>query len=304
MMQHLILAAVFASALAVPHAAPADEAVETRFQDSGSPVVIAHRSAEMGGLPENSLAWIAYAIEHGIDMVHINPQLTADDGYVLMHDSTLNRTTDVERVFPDGPAGGPTRDQRGGKDYVRDYTLDEIRRLRLQDGADSGRHPVPTLDEALEVAAGRVLVLLGLKTYKIDSLAATLARHDTGNVLLSDLYFSGTDQGMLRDLSDATGIRVSVSLFRSRDFVKDLEEISDQLGPRLAMVSVKSAGMTPEFLSTLEELGLLLAASGWEGPEDSALLNSGDPAPWRAALENADAALTDRPEMVLEILGR
>ena len=284
--------------------ASAQMSVDNRFAPGQPDAVMAHRSAMIGETPENSLAWIQGAIDQGIDMVHINPQLTADDKYVLMHDLTLNRMTDVERVFPNGPPDGPTREQRGGKDYVRDYTLAQIKQLRLATGEDPATHPVPTLQEALNLIDGRVLVVLGLKNYEIDSLAQALAGRQNQNLMLFDLYFSGTDQSKLRDLALATDIDVTVVLYRSRDYLADLEKIYRQIGSRIRMISVGSARLTPEFLGRLDELGLRLMISGFAGPEDSALESRNDPKAWNAALELGFAASTDQPGLLLEALGR
>ena len=288
------LAAIWSTAVA--------ESLAGRLSAEGPPIVIAHRSAEMGGMPENSLAWVGRAIERGVDMVHLNPQLTADGHYVLMHDHTLNRTTDVESVFPEGPPNGPSRAARGGKDFVGDYTLAELAELHLT-GITGGDHPVPTLEAALDLAEGRILVQLGLKSYEVESLAAVLNGRNTENVLLFELYVSGTDQSKLRALSEATGIPVGVTLYQSRDYLKDLDGIAAQLGPRLAMVSVGVSKVTPAFLARLEELGVGLVISGWAGAEDMGLAG-GDPEPWLTALEVSPIALTDRPEMLLEALGR
>lgn len=278
------------------------ESLAERLSANGPPIVIAHRSAELGGMPENSLAWIGQAIARGVDMVHVNPQLTADGRYVLMHDPTLNRTTDVESVFPEGAPNGPSREARAGKDYVGDYTAAEIGQLHLMDGAGA-TYPVPMLEEALDLAEGQILVQLGLKSHEVESLAAVLNGRNTENVLLFELYVSGTDQSKLRALSEATGIPVSVTFYQSRDVVKDLNAIAAQLGPRLAMVNVGASKVTPAFLARLEELDVRLAISGWAGAEDMALVD-GDPGPWLAALEMSPIALTDRPGALLEALGR
>ena len=284
--------------------AHAQVSVQERLAADQPPVVVAHRSAVLGGFPENSLAWIQYAVDLGIDAVHINPQLTRDDQYVLMHDSTLNRTTDVEHVFAEGPPSGPTREQRGGKDYVRDYTLEEIRQLTLVNGKDEGTHRVPTLEEALDLIDGDLLVLLGLKSYEIESLAATIGGHDTANLLLFELYFPGTDQSKLRDATAATGIAAAVVLFRSRDYLTDLDSVVDQIGPALVMISANSARLTPEFISRMTDLDLRLMISGWNGPEDNKLVNETDPAPWKAMLDQGFSASTDQPELMLELLRR
>lgn len=302
MPRRLVVACLVVAGLAVNWSAALGASLAERLNAGGPPVVIAHRSAEMGGAPENSLAWIEHAIGRGVDMVHVNPQLTADGRYVLMHDPTLNRTTDVETVFPEGPPNGPTRAERGGRDYVGDYTLAEISALHLTDSAGAA-HPVPTLEAALDLARGRILVQLGLKSYEVESLAAVLNARDKGNLLLFELYVSGTDQSKLRALSEATGIPVAVTLYQSRDFLKDLDGIAAQLGPRLAMVNVGAAKVTPAFLARLEELDVRLAISGWSGAEDMALAG-GDPGPWLKALDLSPIALTDRPEALLEALGR
>lgn len=277
---------------------------ETRLAEGQPPVVIAHRSAEMGGFPENSLAWIQYGIDRGVDVVHLNPQLTADDRYVLMHDPTLNRMTDVETVFPEGAPGGPSREKRGGRDYVRDYRLDDIRKLHLTSGGMKTEHRIPTLEEALDFADGRILVIVGLKSYEIDSLAPIFEGRDTSNVLVSDLYVSGTDQSKLRALSDRTGVDVGIVLYQSRDYLSDLGKVAEQIGPALRMVWVRSNGLTEEFVVGARARGLAIAIGGWDGGEDSALARRSDPGPWTAMLDHGFAAATDRPDLVLELLGR
>lgn len=285
-------------------AALAQASFEERFAEGQPPAVLAHRSAVMGGFPENTLGWIGSAIERGVDVIHINPQRTADDRYVLMHDNTLNRTTNVEAVYPEGPPGGPTRAARGGRDYVGDYTLEEIRALRVTGAEDGSLHPVPTLDEALDLADGRILVMIGLKSYEVDSLARVLNGRDTRNLMLFELYYPGTDQSKLRDLAGATGIGVSITVYGSNDYLAGLEGIHAQLGPALRAFWVRSTDLSPDLRARLAELGLVLFFGGWAGPEDRALVEQGDPEPWRAVLDAGFSAATDQPDLVLQILGR
>lgn len=288
----------------IPHLAAAQVTVDARLGYGAPSAIIAHRSADLGGYPENSLAWIGHAIGRGIDGVHVNAQVTADGAYVLLHDATLNRTTDVERVFPDGPAGGPGRAARGGKDYVRDYTLAEIRRLTLTDGTEGGTHAVPTLAEALDLAAGRILVLLGLKSYETDTLAPLLAAHGTESLLVHDLFYSATDPASLFRLPASAAPRVSVSLSDTRDPVADLDRLAGTIGPSLRMVCVGSSKLSSAFVDRARELGVKVCVTGWNGREDSALLYQDDPRPWRDVLTKGYAAITDVPEAVMEIAGR
>ena len=89
-MAHRFVALAFSLALSLNMGpALAQTTVAERIEKGQPPVIIAHRRATMDGQPENSLGWIARAIDRGIDMVHINPQQTGDGHYVLMHTAFL-----------------------------------------------------------------------------------------------------------------------------------------------------------------------------------------------------------------------
>ena len=70
------------------------------------------------------------------------------------------------------------------------------------------------------------------------------------------------------------------------------------------MVCTKSAGVSPGFLALARDLGVKVCVSGWNGREDSALLYSKDPGPWRNVLATGHVAITDLPEAVMELAGR
>ncbi len=112
-------------------------------------MVAAHRACWVEGPPENSLAAIAACVPIGADIVEIDVTLTRDGVPILLHDPTLDRTTNGT-----GPAS--------------DHTLAEIRQLRLRAAAGGPDAPltdekIPTLEEALELAKGRLLVNLDVK---------------------------------------------------------------------------------------------------------------------------------------------
>jgi len=106
-------------------------------------------------MPENTLAAIRRAVEVGADMVEVDAHRSKDGAVVLMHDSSLARTTNAQQVFP---GRAPWR--------VGDFTLDELRRLDAGSwkSPDLAGEPVPTLAEALEVVSrSRTGLLLELK---------------------------------------------------------------------------------------------------------------------------------------------
>ncbi|GAA3171574.1 MULTISPECIES: glycerophosphodiester phosphodiesterase [Streptomyces] len=109
-----------------------------RAADSGAgPVVIAHRGASAYA-PENTLAAVDKAAELGVEWVENDVQRTKDGELVVLHDDSLQRTTDVEEVFPDR---APWK--------VKDFTAAEIARLDAGswfDPAYAGAR-VPTLEQ-------------------------------------------------------------------------------------------------------------------------------------------------------------
>lgn len=88
----------------------------------------AHRGASACA-PEHTLAAYRLALEPGADYVEQDLAVTRDGVLVCLHDLTLERTTNVEEVFPDRfveIAEGP---QRGRRWLVNGFTLEELRRL-------------------------------------------------------------------------------------------------------------------------------------------------------------------------------
>jgi glycerophosphoryl diester phosphodiesterase len=107
--------------------------------------VIAHRGSSLDR-PENTLASMQRAIEAGATAVEIDVRTTSDGHLVILHDATLDRTTD---------GSGP----------VRDKTLVEVRQLDAGswfDPAYAGEG-VPTLKDVLVLCRDKVDVLLDLK---------------------------------------------------------------------------------------------------------------------------------------------
>ncbi|WP_435768771.1 glycerophosphodiester phosphodiesterase [Nocardioides sp. SYSU DS0651] len=149
----LLLAGLGAAALTLaPPAAAA--AVEGDQPEHVRVVNTAHRGASAYA-PENTLAAFAVGIEQRSDWIESDVQLSKDGVPILMHDTTLARTTDVEQVFP---GRAPWQ--------VRDFTLAEIKQLDAGSwkGAAFAGEPVPTLAEMVEqVRRSRSGILMEIK---------------------------------------------------------------------------------------------------------------------------------------------
>ena len=89
-------------------------------------IVIAHRGAS-GYLPEHSLEAKAMAYAMGADYLEQDVVMTKDDHLVVLHDHYLDRVTNVALVFPE-------RKRKDGRYYVIDFTLAEIKTLKMTEG--------------------------------------------------------------------------------------------------------------------------------------------------------------------------
>jgi glycerophosphoryl diester phosphodiesterase len=118
----------------------------------GKKILVAHRGASADA-PEHTLEAYRLAIAQGADYVEQDLQITRDGVLVCLHDLTLERTTDVEEIFP-----SRGREEGGGRRfYVADFTLAEIKRLDAGSwfGEKFRGARVPTWQEAIDVVRTR-----------------------------------------------------------------------------------------------------------------------------------------------------
>lgn len=109
-----------------------------------NPHLIAHRGAHKSKstpLPENTLAAFREALDIGVDWLELDVHMTQDGVLVVIHDETVDRTTD-------------------GTGWVKDMTLEQLRALDAGNGEQ-----IPTFTEVLELAkAARVGLLPEIKS--------------------------------------------------------------------------------------------------------------------------------------------
>lgn len=135
----LLLIVLLATSLAVCAQRSKTLVKELNDFKSKKVLVVSHRG-DWRNAPENSLQAFKNCIDMGVDMIEIDLHKTKDGQLVLMHDNTINRTTD-------------------GKGKVSDYTLAELKKFHLRNGM--GRvtfHQIPTLEEVLNLSKGKILI--------------------------------------------------------------------------------------------------------------------------------------------------
>jgi len=130
-------------------------------------LLLGHRGAVGADAPENTLVAVDRALSLGADGVEVDVRLTADGVPVCHHDASLRRTARVPR-------------------HVRSVTYQEL--PRIED------HPIPLLDDLVDLVADRGRLVIELKTPQwpagaadamVDTVARVLRRHRLHDVVVS-----------------------------------------------------------------------------------------------------------------------
>jgi glycerophosphoryl diester phosphodiesterase len=231
-------------------------------------LVIAHRGAHREA-PENTLAAFRKAIELGCDCVEMDVRPTRDGALVIMHDATVDRTTN-------------------GAGKVEDLTLASIRDLDagVKRGKAWAGEKVPTFDDALAVCHGKIKVYVDHKGGSPANVIAVIERHR----MLKDVVIYGS----VDRLREFKGLRPEVWVMcghpgspeKLTQLMKDLkpETLDGQLmtWSREEVHAAHQAGLQV----WVDSLGLLDFSFGF-----------------RRALDlGVDAIQTDHPESLLKLL--
>ncbi|MFD2368755.1 glycerophosphodiester phosphodiesterase [Brevibacillus sp. GCM10020057] len=148
-------------------------------------ICMAHRGWS-GKAPENTLAAIRLALEEpAIRAMEIDVQLSRDGVPVLIHDFTLERTSN-------------------GKGLVKDHTLQELRELDAGSWLDEkfAGERIPTLDEALQAVKGRCTLNIELKATSdmypgiAEKVLKLIERHD----MKRQVYITSFDHDLIRQV--------------------------------------------------------------------------------------------------------
>jgi glycerophosphoryl diester phosphodiesterase len=130
--------------------------------------IVAHRGASAYA-PEHTLAAYTLAIEMGADYVEQDLAVTKDGVLICLHDASLERTTNVEQLFPDRVSTQTIEGKTRQAWLANDFTLAEIKRLDAGSWFDKkfSGEKVPTFDEAIALIRGKAGIFPELKTPEI-----------------------------------------------------------------------------------------------------------------------------------------
>jgi len=277
-------AAVLLAAAAPAHAlepAPADSApAVSRYRYFGADsadravAMVAHRGASAYA-PENTMAAFRQALAMNADYIELDVQLSKDGRLVVLHDATVDRTTD-------------------GKGEVRDLTFGELRRLDAGSwfGERFRGERIPSLEEVLDAFAGKVGLLIELKQ---PAASPGIERRLAGTLMSRQLDVP-SEPGVIVQSFDTEALKkvksllphipVAVLVNRSRAVTTqdllDYREYADAIHTRLT-------GLSRPLVDRIHSYGM--SVMGWT------VRNRRNVAALAAA--GADGIMTDDPSMVI-----
>jgi glycerophosphoryl diester phosphodiesterase len=147
------------------------------LQHFPSPIILAHRG-DLAHAPENTLPSFSQAIQKGADGVELDAKLTVDGQVIVIHDATVDRTTN-------------------GAGKVASYTLDAIRKLDAGTWFDQKfvGTQVPLLEEVFETVGKDRLINIELTNYSTprDGLTTKVCeliqRHNNQEQIIFSSFF-------------------------------------------------------------------------------------------------------------------
>jgi glycerophosphoryl diester phosphodiesterase len=247
--------------------------LDLRKCTTGYVSLIGHRGA-LASAPENTLPSFEEGLRQGADVLELDIHRSRDGELVVIHDFTVDRTTD-------------------GTGYVKDLTVAELKRLdagcRFSPARKDAR--IPLLREVLEWAKGRVWLAIEIKSDWIsyEGIETALVDRLHTAAMEDQVMVISFDHGCIKrvkelDQNIATGMLYAARLVDPVAVAKSTR--ADALRPRWPFATAAE-------IRAAHEAGL--AYSPW-GPNDRAI--------WRQLVEmGVDTLSADRPADLRAVLG-
>ena len=136
--------------------------------------VVAHRGAS-GTFPENTLSAFREAVRLGVESIEFDVHLSGDDELIVIHDNSVDRTTD-------------------GSGKIGDLTLEEIKRFDagVKFHSRFSGERVPTLSETLDIMPANIRLNIHVKAYPDirDVLTEKVISEIVGRDILDNSFFT------------------------------------------------------------------------------------------------------------------
>lgn len=243
---------------------------------ASEPLIGAHRGLG-SGKPENTLSALQASIESGVDIIELDLRSTSDGAIVVLHDRTVDRTTD-------------------GKGPVSGFSLAALRRLTVEPGASNDARPdhVPSLAEVLELSRPhKAKLLLDIKDGRRLDLAAVIREARDNH--LSDRIVVG-----VRRLADLKAVKAINPEVTTLGFVSAQSEIDAFIAGGVDIIRLWSDWIVadPTAPARIQGKGRKVwALLGRTVPGESEALQALHE---RIGCASVDAIITDTPGILLQ----
>jgi glycerophosphoryl diester phosphodiesterase len=221
--------------------------------------VIAHRGEHLHH-PENTLPAYQAAIDAGADFIEVDVRTTSDGQLVMMHDATVDSQTN-------------------GKGAVKDMTFQQIRALDVRGSK------VPTFDEVLELAHGKIGVYVDSKQVSAADMIAAVERHSMqGRIVVYGGY---------RYLKDVAALRPKIKIMPEAVNLAICRKLIDEFHPQV--IAFDAHDFTAEIIA--------LAKSAKADIYVDRFGDADTPAIWQEAIDHGATGIqTNKPAELVEYL--
>ena len=207
-------------------------------------LVAAHRAAH-NNYPENSLAAVQEAIDLGVDIVEIDVQVSKDGVPVIMHDATIDRTTN-------------------GSGEPRKFTLEELKSFKLKGG--DVIHQIPTLAEMLTLGSDKIFFDLDMKVNQreLKIVINTIKKQNATDFVF---FYDGEYRSIRRLNKKFPECSLMIKLYNSKGYNK----IVNKLTPDLIHLGGSDHDRDPRFIDNIQVYQKALFANALGTIDDAAL---------------------------------
>ena len=204
----------------------------------------------------------------GADFIEVDVRTTADGKLVLSHDGKVDRRTN-------------------GQGDVSKMTFDEIRALDagIKSGPQFAGTKVPTFDEALDLARGKIGIYVDVKQASAKDLVTHIGEHGMSDHVV---IYAG-----LRLSKEIQQLNPKLKVMPESDSVETAKRLIDELHPKV--IAFGARDFTPEIIRVVKEAHGEIYVDRM-GSTDA-------PAGWQSAIDaGADGIQTDRPGELVQYL--
>ncbi|SEK57223.1 glycerophosphodiester phosphodiesterase family protein [Parapedobacter koreensis] len=241
------------------------------YNEKRYPLISAHRGGPASKFPENAIETFENSYRHQPIIIECDARLTKDSVLVLMHDETLDRTT-------------------SGTGNLHELTFAELRKLRLKDtDGKVTAYQIPTLDEALQWGAGKVIFTIDVKRDVPYASVIEAIRRNKAEAYSIVITYNADQAAAVHQL--APDLMIAASIHSSADLLR----LSDRNIPDNRLVAFVGTSEAPKNVYDLLHGHGILCIVGTMGNLDQRAATRGDTVYTGLIERGADILSTDRP---------